>query len=98
MIIVSQDKETIINFENTTRISIIPPVEKGHKYSIAINGCLDLGYYKTKERAKEIIAEITLAYSNFTYFKTATKEGKDYIINLLKHKYEKFDIYEMPKE
>ena len=51
MIIISQDKETIINFESITRISIIPPVEQEYKYSIAINGCLDLGYYKTKERS-----------------------------------------------
>lgn len=35
MIIISQDKETIINFESITRISIIPPVEQEYKYSIA---------------------------------------------------------------
>lgn len=65
MIITSQDKETIINFESITRISIIPPVEEGYKYSIAINGCLDLGYYKTKERAKEILQEIEKTYSSY---------------------------------
>ena len=52
----------------------------------------------TEARAKEVKKEIRTAYSNFSYFKNATKEGKDYIINLLKHKYEQFDIYEMPKE
>ncbi len=62
MIIISQDKETIINFESITRISIIPPVEQEYKYSIAINGCLDLGYYKTKERAKEVLQDISLRY------------------------------------
>lgn len=65
MIIVSQDKETIINFENITRISIVPPVEKGYKYSIAINGCLDLGYYTSKERAKEVLKEIVKEYSSY---------------------------------
>ncbi len=65
MIIISQDKETIINFESITRISIIPPVEQEYKYSIAINGCLDLGYYKTKERAKEILQEIEKTYSSY---------------------------------
>jgi hypothetical protein len=58
----------------------------------------ELGYYETKERANEILKEIRTAYSNFSYFKNATKEGKDYMINLLKHKYEQFDIYEMPKK
>lgn len=62
MIIVSQDKETIINFENITRISIMPPAEEGYKYSIAINGCLDLGYYKTKERAEEVLRDIAHWY------------------------------------
>lgn len=64
MIIVSQDKETIINFENITRISIVPPVEKGYKYSIAINGCLDLGYYTSKERAKEVLRDLLKRMNN----------------------------------
>lgn len=102
MVIVSQNKNGIINFKNIETLVLIKRLNKNGVEAIQINarGNYDynLGEYKTAERAKEIIAEITLAYSNFTYFKTATKEGKDYIINLLKHKYEKFDIYEMPKE
>ena len=65
MIIVSQDKKTIINFESITRVSIVPPVEKGYKYSIAINGCLDLGYYETEERAKEVLQELVKTYSSY---------------------------------
>lgn len=77
MIIISQDKETIINFESITRISIIPPVEQEYKYSIAINGCLDLGYYKTKERAKEILQEIEKTYSrDILYIYETTKEAE----------------------
>lgn len=85
MIIVSQDKETIINFENTTRISIIPPVEKVYKYSIAINGCLDLGYYKTKERAKEVLQEIIGKYKQWN------KDANNAVTIIPK-------VYEMPKE
>lgn len=62
MIIISQDKKTIINFKGITRVSIVPPVEKGYKYSIAINGCLDLGYYETEERAKEVLIAIMASY------------------------------------
>lgn len=75
MIIVSQDKETIINFESITRISIIPPLEMGYKYSIAINGCLDLGYYKTKERAKEVLQEIITRHGNWENMKVGQPSG-----------------------
>lgn len=75
MIIVSQDKETIINFESITRISIISPLEIGYKYSIAINGCLDLGYYKTKERAKEVLQEIITRHGNWENMKVGQPSG-----------------------
>lgn len=83
MIIVSQDKKTIINFEGITRVSIVPPVEKGYEYPIAINGCLDLGYYKTEERAKEVLNEIIELYKKQTnkYHYTSVN-----------------NVYEMPKE
>ncbi len=97
MIIVSQDKETIINFESITRISIIPPVEERYKYSIAINGCLDLGYYKTKERAKEVLQEIEETYSSYLSLRGGRAIMKGHmdiqpnIFNIPK-------VYEMPKE
>lgn len=97
MIIISQDKETIINFESITRISIIPPVEEGYKYSIAINGCLDLGYYKTKERAKEILKEIEKTYSSYLSLRggPAIMQGQmdiqPNIFNIPK-------VYKMPEE
>lgn len=95
MIIVSQDKETIINFENTTRISIIPPVEKGYKYSIAINGCLDLAYYETEERAKEILKEIVQCYANTKQYKSVSNTASaDFLNDLLKNAI----IYAMPEK
>ncbi|MCI9015940.1 MAG: hypothetical protein HFJ53_02070 [Clostridia bacterium] len=100
MLIVSQDKETIINFENTTRMSIIPPEEEGYKYSIAINSCLDLGYYKTKERTKEVLQEIIKQKAMFELFRTAPTGGKEQTEMLEKFAQKKiiFDTYEMPKE
>lgn len=79
MIIVSQDKKTIINFKNITRVSIVPPVEKGYKYSIAINGCLDLGYYETEERAKEVLKSIKAAYQSNKILECSESIGQNII-------------------
>lgn len=71
MIIVSQDKE-IINFDNVTRIFIEDFSEDGDGFGIgadtnsAESQCWDLGYYKTEERAKEVLQEISIAYANIT--------------------------------
>lgn len=68
MIIVSQNKEQIINLDNVTRIFIEDFSEDGDGFGIgadtnsAENQCWDLGYYKTEERAKEVLQEIIKAY------------------------------------
>lgn len=62
MIIVSQDRDLIINFDNVTVIGIAQnnskeidsiTVDKKEQY---------LGEYKTEERAKEVLAEIINMY------------------------------------
>lgn len=62
MIIVSQDRDLIINFDNVTVIGIAQnnskeidsiTVDKEEQY---------LGEYKTEERAKEVLAEIINMY------------------------------------
>ena len=103
MIIVNQNKDEFLNFDNIMDVNISDCQEEGYLISAGFivgrdDNYRELGYYATKERANEILKEIRTAHSNFTYFKNATKEGKDYIINLLKHKYEQFDIYEMPQK
>lgn len=103
MIIVNQNKDEFLNFDNIMDVNISDCQEEGYLISAGFivgrdDNYRELGYYETKERANEILKEIRTAYSNFSYFKNATKEGKDYIINLLKHKYEQFDIYEMPEK
>lgn len=97
MIIISQDKETIINFESITRISIIPPVKQEYKYSIAINGCLDLGYYKTKERAKEVLQEIAQKFSSYLKLEggPAILQGQ---IDIQPNIFNIPKVYEMPED
>lgn len=62
-----------------------------YKYSIAINDCLDLGYYETEERAKEVLQEITNTFSA-----VALNGTHDEIDLILKAK--SMARYEMPKE
>jgi len=61
MIIVSQDKDKIINFDNITQFYI--NFDEGADYVSIIVGTVnnlheDLGKYKTEERAKEVLEEI----------------------------------------
>ena len=65
MIIVSQDKEKIINFDNMTRVYIT--FDEGDD-DVCIRAETvdslfeDLGYYKTEGRAKEVLQEIVKTY------------------------------------
>ena len=65
MIIVSQDKDKIINFDNLTQVYITQDEEET-AYFIRIEtvNCLydDLGKYETEERAKEVLNEIICIY------------------------------------
>lgn len=68
MIIVSQDKVQIINMDNTTRI-FIQKLENeeygiGADTNSAESHVWDLGYYKTEERAKEVLQQIAISYAN----------------------------------
>lgn len=65
MIIVSQDKNRIINFDNILQIYItIDEDDKGCyiQYEDCNNSYEGLGKYNTEERAKEVLAEIINMY------------------------------------
>ncbi len=71
MIIVSQDKCTIVNFSNIQNIRIEPYGThiKGKKIYKIFTGnfegyTTELGKYETEERAKEVLQEITRQYEN----------------------------------
>lgn len=68
MLIVNQDKEEIIGFEKVISIYIEDSMIKAR---ISENDYICLGIYKTDERAKEVLYEITEKYRAIcedTYF------------------------------
>lgn len=67
MIIVSQEKDEILNFNNIMNIKVTNCEEDGYLISAGFivgrdDNYRDLGYYKTEERAKEVLEEITDMY------------------------------------
>ena len=90
MIIVSQDKEEIINFDNMTRVYITFDEDDDYvciRTETVDSLYEDLGYYKTEERAKEVLQEIISKYKT-TLYNPKTNET---VVNIPK-------VFEMPKE
>ena len=90
MIIVSQDKTKIVNFDNLTQIYITQDEEKTAtfiRYETVDSLYDDLGEYKTEERAKEVLQEIISKYKT-TLYNSKTNET---VVNVPK-------VYEMPTE
>ena len=91
MIIVSQDKTKIVNFDNLTQIYITQDEEKTAtfiRYETVDSLYDDLGEYKTEERAKEVLQEIIKSYR---YYRTAECDGYTNVL-------EETAVFEMPKE
>ena len=68
MIIVSQDKKTIVNFDKVKSIWIDDNVldKTNTEFEICAGG-ETLGFYTTEKRAKEVLQEITDMYRNRVY-------------------------------
>lgn len=78
MIIVSQEKNRIINFDNILQIYItIDEDDKGCyiQYEDCNNSYEGLGKYNTKERAKEVLQEITTRHGNWENMKMGQPSG-----------------------
>lgn len=89
MIIVSQDKKQIINFETINFIDIMPMDDGRFEIDANFAHCItELGYYETEERAKEVLQEISEQYE---YTETIKIERAALRV------YDNF-IYRMPKE
>ena len=68
MIIVSQEKDAILNFDNIEAIRLMQSKETNQRSLIAIdvlNGeRYSVARYETEERAKEVLKQIYVAYGN----------------------------------
>lgn len=101
MIIVSQDRDVILNFDNVENIWMNNPLEKDNgKFEIraeSYSNNMFIGEYETEERAKEVLQEIVQKYSSYLQLNggLAIMQGQmdiqPNIFNIPK-------IYEMPKE
>lgn len=72
MIIVSQNKTKIVNFDNLIQIYITQDEEETAnfiRYESVDSLYDDLGQYKTEERAKEVLQEIVKKYSSYLELK-----------------------------
>ncbi len=99
MIIVSQDKDTIINFDNIESIDIVADLDGTGKvpyklYCETSTKREELGKYATEERAKEVLIEIIQSHVDSENYKYVNELMKTEELNRL----QKGLVYEMPKE
>ena len=66
MIIVSQDKMEIVNFQNIENIWISADEEGRFTIEATADTNTTLGYYSTEKRAKEVLQNIAMNYCNET--------------------------------
>ena len=91
MIIISQYKNRIINFDNLTQVYITQEEEKTAyfiRFETVDSLYDDLGEYKIEERAKEVLQEIITSYRNY---RTAECAGYTNVL-------QKTAVYEMPEK
>ena len=107
MVILSQNKKWIVNFENLVEIRFFPhdryPFEDNMEgydlYGIIQSGeDIILGIYDTEERAKEVLLEIATHNASFNLFKCSDAEKQKRALEEFLEKGMIFDIYEMPEE
>lgn len=94
MVIISQNKENIINFENVVIIGLL-----GNKIKVGFNNGKDatLGEYETAQRASEILEDINHYKSIFEYYKFSDADTKEEIASEFLIGNTMFDTYEMPE-
>lgn len=94
MIIVSQDKDLIVNFDNVEAIILGNPIKDEHGFCkiialVTSNNNCTLGKYTTEERAKEVLQEIVIVYE---YGKRHLADSND------TSPFDEVFVYKMPLE
>lgn len=94
MIIVSQDKAEVINFNNIVRLSA--DVNTNGEFLIEVHNFCDdfetvIGFYETEERAKEVLQKIIEFYEWCEYKKVIQN------INIMAGTNYKDFVFEMPE-
>ena len=95
MIIISQDKNAIVNFDNVSEIRAQYDgtiVTFNNTYDPRYYSSDILGKYETEERAKEVLQEIVKTYVLTEQYKVEDER------TLIKLMMEGILLYEMPKE
>lgn len=71
MVIISQEKDGILNFDNIEAIRLMASIDEDERKLIAIDMLNGERYlvakYETEERAKEVIKEIIKSYQDTNY-------------------------------
>ena len=100
MLIVSQNKKMIINFDDVNYLQVSKIVDNEFSIEINYDDCnfIRIATYKTEKRAKEVKEEIITAYSDFEYYKNTSEKEREEVSKLMKAKYKHFNAYEMPEE
>lgn len=89
MIIINQDKDEIVRFDKADSIWICADEEDKFTIEATSDTNATLGYYRTKERAKEVLQEIVGLYR-----RCQQVIGEGGVVNFIYPP----KVYEMPKE
>lgn len=100
MIIVNQNKDTIINFDKVESIDIVADLDGTGEVPYKIfyetsSNREELGKYKTEKRAIEVLVEIATAYTNMEIINIPVINIHE---NISAQRMAKNICYEMPEE
>lgn len=98
MLIVSQEKDIIINFDNVEMLGLNPDYKK-EIFCTFNDGTEEIGAYNTEERAKEVLQEIIAVHQASKMF-MATKGvlTQEEMCKAMIEQGKSIFKYEMPKE
>lgn len=92
MIIISQGKDELVNFDRIESIWICADEEGRFTIEATADTNFTLATYSTEERAKEVLKDIISRYEVIELFKMNSSEKEGYTLS------DYTPIYEMPEE